>query len=76
MLLGFGLMITGSVLLACYGLYATGRLDLPRNEERGTSLAMLVLGCITFAPGIYVSTILVCTWRGVPGFSYDMIPQD
>ena len=51
-------------------------MPLPKNEERGTSLAILVLGCITLAPGLYVSVILVAVWRGVPGFSYDMIPQE
>jgi len=53
-----------------------GHMPLPKNEERGTSLAILVLGCITLAPGLYVSVILVAVWRGVPGFSYDMIPQE
>ena len=48
----------------------------PWKEERGTSLAILILGCITALPGLYVSTILVCVWRKVPGFSYDMIPQE
>uniref|UniRef100_A0A7S0T1T8 Transmembrane protein 230 n=1 Tax=Mantoniella antarctica TaxID=81844 RepID=A0A7S0T1T8_9CHLO len=74
--LAFGLLMVGSILLTCYALYATGHMPLPKNEERGTSLAILVLGCITLAPGLYVSVILVAVWRGVPGFSYDMIPQE
>lgn len=49
---------------------------MPKNEERGTSMAILVLGCLTLAPGLYASTILVAVWCGVTGFSYDMIPQE
>lgn len=74
--LAFGLLVLGAVLLTCYAFYATGIMPLPNNAERGTSLAMLILGCITFAPGLYASGILVAVWRGVPGFSYDMIPQE
>ena len=73
--LGVGLCFVGFVLLGCYLLWYFGIMPIPRDEERGTSLALLVLGCITLAPGLYVTTILAAVWRGVPGFSYDMIPS-
>ena len=73
--LAFGLLLVGAVLLGCYALWATGLMPLPDDEERGTSLALLVLGCITFAPGAYVSAILCAAWAGVPGVDYSMVPQ-
>ena len=73
--LGVGLCFVGFILLGCYLLWYFGIMPIPRDEERGTSLALLVLGCITLAPGLYVTTILAAVWRGVPGFSYDMIPS-
>ena len=73
--LGVGLCFVGFILLGCYLLWYFGIMPIPRDEERGTSLALLILGCITLAPGMYVTTILAAVWRGVPGFSYDMIPS-
>jgi hypothetical protein len=61
-------------LLTVYACYATGYLLLPRNEERGTSLAILILGCMTFAPGAYVSLILLFAKLEVAGFDYSMVP--
>ena len=74
--LAFALLISGTVLLFCYLLWYFGRLDLPDNETRGTSKAILILGCITFAPGALATMILVATYFRVDGFSYDMIPED
>ena len=73
--LALGLLFAGSVLLGCYALWFTGYLPLPNDEEQGTSTALLVLGCITFAPGLYVSAILAGAALGVPGVNYSMIPE-
>ncbi len=73
--LGVGLTFVGSILLGCYLLWYFGFMPIPDDEERGTSLALLVLGCITLAPGLYVTTILAAVWRGIPGFTYEMIPS-
>lgn len=73
--LALGLLFAGSVLLGCYALWFTGYLPLPNDEEQGTSTALLVLGCITFAPGLYVSAILAGAALGVPGVDYSMIPE-
>lgn len=72
--LAFGLLVVGSALLMAYALYATGHLVIPKNEERGTSLAILILGCMTFAPGAYVSLIITLARLGVPGVDYSMVP--
>lgn len=72
--LAFGLLFVGSALLSTYALYATGHLVIPKNEERGTSLAILILGCMTFAPGAYVSLIITLVKLGVPGVDYSMVP--
>ena len=72
--LAFGLLFVGSALLMTYALYATGHLVIPKNEERGTSLAILILGCMTFAPGAYVSLIITLARAGVPGVDYSMVP--
>ena len=65
--LGVGLTFVGCVLLGCYLLWYFGFMPIPDDEERGTSLALLVLGCITLAPGLYVTTILAAVWRGDTG---------
>ena len=72
--LAFGLLFAGCALLTAYALYATGFIVIPRNEERGTSLAILILGCMTFAPGAYVSLIIALARLGVPGVDYSMVP--
>ena len=72
--LAFGLLVAGCALLTAYALYATGFIVIPKNEERGTSLAILVLGCVTFAPGAYVSLIIALARLGVPGVDYSMVP--
>jgi hypothetical protein len=72
--LAFGLLFAGCALLTTYALYAAGYVVLPRNEERGTSLAILILGCMTFAPGAYVSLIIALARLGVPGVDYSMVP--
>ena len=72
--LAFGLRFAVCALLTTYALYAAGYVVLPRNEERGTSLAILILGCMTFAPGAYVSLIIALARLGVPGVDYSMVP--
>ena len=42
--LGVGLTFVGCVLLGCYLLWYFGFMPIPDDEERGTSLALLVLG--------------------------------
>merc|ERR1712194_302677 len=39
------------------------------------ALAFLALGAICFIPGAYFTSIIVQTWWGVEGYSYDMIPN-
>lgn len=72
--LAFSLLLLGSILFSTYALYATNQITFPANEERGTSLAVLVIGCMTFLPGAYVSAIIIGAWAGVPGVDYTMVP--
>ena len=67
---------TGSTMLY-YGL-----LDLnasrfagsdPQARERG--LAMIVVGVLTFLPGSYAVTVLLGSWLGWPGYSYESLPS-
>lgn len=39
-----------------------------RDKDRGTSIAFICLGCLTFLPGGYVVFNLVQVLRGAPGF--------
>lgn len=61
-LLAFGLLLcaAGGVLLAYGSLSGT---------------ALLVLGVVVLVPGAYVNTIAFLAWRGVRGYSYDMLPS-
>lgn len=72
--LAFGLFLVGTVLLTVYALCNTHKITLPRNNELGTSTAILVLGVITFCPGAYVSFVLAAAWAEVDGFDYSMVP--
>ncbi|CDF33418.1 unnamed protein product [Chondrus crispus] len=38
------------------------------DKDRGTSIAFICLGCVTFLPGVYVVFNLVQVLRGAPGF--------
>lgn len=38
------------------------------DRDRGTSIAFIVVGSISFIPGAYVSFNLIQTLRGAPGF--------
>jgi hypothetical protein len=59
----------GFVLLAIgLSIYLTG-------VERGTGIALLTLGSITFIPGFYHTRIAYYAWKGYEGYSLDDIPD-
>jgi hypothetical protein len=43
-------------------------------NERRSAVAFLVVGVVSIIPGSYQGYVILQTWRGVPGFSYDMLP--
>ena len=62
--LGVGLCFVGFVLLGCYLLWYFGIMPIPRDEERGTSLALLVLGTLaTTATAIYEDQVGSFDWH-------------
>ena len=64
-----GLCCLGFILLAIgLSIYLTG-------VERGTGIALLTLGSITFLPGFYHTRIAYFAWKGYEGYSLDDIPD-
>eukprot|EP00762_Andalucia_godoyi_P000642 ANDGO_05222.mRNA.1 hypothetical protein H696_00881 len=63
----------GAVCLTVGALMYTGY--IPDDFwERG--IPVMVLGGICFIPGSYICFIAYQTWRGRPGYTYSLIPQD
>jgi Transmembrane proteins 230/134 len=48
---------------------------LTRTLAYVQALALTILGSITFLPGLYYTRIAYYAWKGVPGYSYDQIPE-
>jgi hypothetical protein len=59
----------GAILLTIgLSIYLTG-------VERGTGIALLTLGSITFLPGFYHTRIAYYAYKGYEGYSLDDIPD-
>jgi hypothetical protein len=67
------LFIIGSVLLTLAVLMIIGIVGV--NEERYTSIPVLVVGLITFIPGFYHVRIAYYACKGYQGYSYADIPS-
>ena len=61
------LFIVGSTMLF-FGTQILGS-----DQERG--IAMLCVGSLAFIPGFYACMVLVGTYWGWPGYSYDILPS-
>ena len=73
--LGPSLLFIGSMSLFTYMLFKFGLIDIPNEQDRGTSIALLVIGFISFLPGAYATVILIQVSRGVTGWNYSMLPD-
>lgn len=70
-LLAIFLFLTGAVLLTLGGLMGAGILGGPKEG----STPILILGTITFLPGLYHVRIAYYAWKGYAGFSFADIPD-
>jgi len=61
------LFTIGSVMIY-YGVQALA-------EDKDRAIAMLVIGSISFLPGIWSTWMLLCAWLRIPGYSYDQLPS-
>lgn len=66
-----GLFVVGTVLL----VVGVPNLRSSDQEEHDRSVAMTVLGSLTFLPGSYACWLLLGAWCGWPGYSYRDIPS-
>lgn len=72
-LLAVFLLSMGILLLSFGILMHNGHIKNGGDVTKGYGL--IFLGCLTFLPGFYESRIAYYTWRGTPGYSYNMIPN-
>ena len=63
-------LILSGVLLLVIGLIL-----VLATAQFSAGVALIVIGCLCFIPGSYVSFILYKAFRGTPGYSVDGIPE-
>ncbi|XP_078481431.1 transmembrane protein 230-like [Ciona intestinalis] len=66
------LFCIGVVLIVIGALLLSGVID---SEYSDRTWPVLILGFITFLPGVYQLRIAYCAWRGYVGYSFDDIPD-
>ncbi|KAJ1486565.1 hypothetical protein T484DRAFT_1943241 [Baffinella frigidus] len=76
--LAFFLFSVGTALLSVGFLVLFGHIDVaywwPGRTWGEQATAFLVLGGISFIPGSYVTYVAWASHRGLPGYTYSMIP--
>ncbi|CAG7825423.1 unnamed protein product [Allacma fusca] len=66
------LCCTGTLLIGLGLLYLTGYLS-ERFADR--VWPMMIMGCLLFTPGFYHVRIAYYAYKGVPGYSFEDIPE-
>lgn len=65
------LLVTGTSLLIYGAKHLAGHII----RTDGAGWGFIILGSITFIPGMYVTTIALGSWLGLHGFKYSQIPH-